>query len=80
MGASSMSRRRQGDRTQFAAVLPKRAVQSIKNRCIVGGDADDAGERELPTIVLEKNEEGNIAKITVRCPCGQFAELVCGYE
>jgi hypothetical protein len=48
--------------------------------CVVGGDTDDGQEHEPPSIIVTKDGEGRIARILVRCSCGQHAELVCQYD
>lgn len=82
MTATSGRRRKrvQGAGVTGGTIIPAAAVSKERRICVVGGDAEHPDGRELPTIVLERDAEGSIAKIKVRCTCGQQAELICGYE
>jgi hypothetical protein len=55
-------------------VPPRRRV------CLVGGDVEGELTQAPPTIILEKSSEDVIRRITVRCPCGRHAELLCEYD
>lgn len=50
------------------------------NTCLIGGDTEDTVAHNPPSIILEKNAAGEIARIVVKCSCGQHAELACQYE
>jgi hypothetical protein len=58
-------------------VISRENVRHTRRICIVGGDPPEARGGDVPTIVVEKDSAGNIARIVVNCPCGQSAELVC---
>ncbi len=70
--------RRQGT----ARVIPAEATRAESSRryCVVGGDNDIQGDENPPTIIVEKGEDGEISRITVKCSCGKYAELDCTYE
>jgi hypothetical protein len=61
-------------------IIRAQSVPPVRRTCIVGGDSPEGNGTEVPTIVLEKDAAGNIARIVVHCPCGRHAELVCAYE
>jgi len=77
---SSSRDRMVGKRIGTATIIRAKNVPAVRRTCLVGGEAADAGGDAVPTIMLEKDADGNIARIVVRCPCGRTAELICAYE
>lgn len=69
-----------GRRPTAGRIIRARNVPAVRPTCMVGGDSPEGDGTEVPTIILEKNEAGDIARIIVHCPCGRKAELLCGYE
>lgn len=69
-----------GKRIGTATVLRAAQVPPQRRACVVGGDAEPDTDGEIPTIVLEKDAEGNITRIAVHCACGRTAELICAYD
>jgi len=69
-----------GRRMASGSIIRARHVPAVRRTCIVGGDSPDGSGEEVPTIILEKDAAGNIARIVVHCACGRHAELICGYE
>lgn len=68
-----------GRRPATGVVIRAKHVPAVRPTCIVGGDSAEPGA-DVPTIILEKDASGGIARIVVHCPCGRRAELICGYE
>lgn len=62
------------------SIIRAQHVPAVRPTCIVGGDSPEGSGAEVPTIMIEKDAAGNIARIIVHCPCGRHAELICGYE
>ena len=61
-------------------IIPREDVRVPPEKVrIVGGDSDELGNRGVPTIIVSKTED-RITGITVKCPCGRTAELVCEYN
>ena len=69
-----------GKRIGNAVIIRAENVPAVRRTCLVGGEAAGAVGDEVPTIMIEKDADGNITRIVVRCPCGRTAELICAYE
>lgn len=55
--------------------------QKGKRKIVIGGDnIEQTHEDAPPNIILEKDEDGQICRIIVKCTCGKHAELTCHYE
>lgn len=50
--------------------------QRFARHCVIGGDSPDAAKEAPPVIILEKDADDVIRRVTVKCPCGRHAELV----
>ncbi len=66
---------------RYSRIIKRKQVPAIsfEKVRIIGGDHDDPSAKEAPAIVIEQ-ENGQIARIIVTCPCGRHAELVCDHE
>ena len=64
-------------------VLKAEKISMSSNRVLLAGCSTHAGHESMhepPTIILEKGTDDRIQKITVQCPCGRHAMLVCTYD
>jgi len=64
-------------------VLKAENISLSSNRVLLEGCSPHADQKlmhEPPTIILEKGPDDRIRKITVQCPCGRHAEVVCIYD
>jgi hypothetical protein len=64
-------------------VLKAHEVESTGNHLLIAGASPTSPlseENEPPTITLEKSSDHRIHRISVECPCGRHAEVLCEYE
>ena len=79
----SMGRARIETGVKTRPVLKAENISLSPNRVVLAGCSplpDQDSMHEPPTIILEKGPDDRIQKITVQCPCGRHAEVVCIYN
>ena len=64
-------------------ILKAKDITLSSNRVFLAGCTPHAGQesdQDPPTVILEKGPDDRIRKITVQCPCGRHAELICMFD